>query len=365
MEPPASPLDRIVAPGTLLILLTALMVLAPVPGRALSESYRKLEKQLDADRSVDTELLETLPDPTGPNEYYLRSRTRDRVGGALEDLDRALEGGESVDGEVLVAWLELSLLDEPSRQRFDRLMESLNRPANEFSGTVWLLGAKYAAYLGEYESARDWARRAFENDATRREALLDLAEYALEGDRLEESRRYLDRYLLEYERGDRSRHWNTLGRLLTRVESDSEAYLAFSHVVRNYPNSLELDEAERRLSELSLPEPFRPGRNDRSRSVSNGETEGANGTEREITQAESEEDGWKIQLGSFRDRERARSFKRRMESRLGESLTISRARVDGTRYYRVQISSFDTKFEARQQKDKLAELGIDAFILDG
>lgn len=360
--PPDRPFRMLLSGGPLaVVLVLVLSLLLPAPVQALSEPYQKLKEQLEAGAEVDSGLVESLPEPSGPTEYYLRSRTRDRTEEALRDLDRALRKGPSTNEKIVVSWLELALLEEPSRRRLNRLKELMNRSSGDFSGTVWLLGAKYAGYLGEYERAHEWGQPALKDRSTRREALLDLAEYALKRERLDRSRDYLDRYFLEYPEVDRSRHWNTRGRLLTELGSDSEAYLAFSHVVRNYPNSLELDEAERRLSELSLPEPFRP---DQGSPRPRTETDKREGTKEDSAQPGSQ-GGWKIQLGSFRDRDRAKVFKDRMESRLEKSLVITRARVDGTRYYRVQIPSFGSKYEAEQQKDKLHELGIDAFILDG
>lgn len=328
-----------------------------------ADKYQKLKNQLQSTDSVDSSLVEALPQPATAEEYRLRAKVRDQFSAALKDLDRALTMTDDAPDTLLRDWIELALLDNPSSDRLNQLKQVLGGAAPDHNGTVWLLAGKYAAYHENYELALRWTERARTSSKIRSEALLDQALYQIELGRTKKANTILERFLLEHPDSFRPRYWNLRGRLSRETGNDSEAYIAHNQVVRNYPDSLEITKAEEELADLPLPEVFQPNGN---RSDSSNRSESARDQVKDPNPERSPEPGgWKVQLGSFQDRSRARSFRRRMESRLDESLAIRSARVDGKRYFRVQILGFDSKYEASQQKDKLEGLGIDAFILDG
>jgi tetratricopeptide (TPR) repeat protein len=346
------------------LVLWILVFFLPFPSALpAADEYQQLKNQLQSTDSVDSSLVEALPQPSTPEEYRLRAKVRDQFSAALEDLDRALSMADDASDTLLRDLIELTLLDDPSPDRLNQLKQVLGGDAGDHNGTVWLLAGKYAAYHDNYELALRWTERARSSSSIRSEALLDQALYQIELGRPKKASTILERFLLEHPDSFRPRYWNLRGRLSRETGNDSEAYIAHNQVVRNYPDSLEITKAEEELADLPLPDVFQPNGN---RSASSNSSESSRDRMEDPNTERSPEPGdWQVQLGSFQDRSRARSFKRRMESRLDESLAIRSARVHGKRYFRVQILGFDSKYEASRQKDKLERLGIDAFILDG
>jgi tetratricopeptide (TPR) repeat protein len=233
--------------------------------------------------------------------------------------------------------------------------------ASDRSGDVWLLAGKYSAFLERYELAVEWAQKAVKHDNKRYQALLDLAEYQVLREQYTAASETLDRYLLGRSGSTAARSWTIRGRLLRQTESDSEAYLSYSHIIRNYPNSLELAEAENAIDELPLPSAFKPTGNGQA---SFSSTDRNNPSSRSVSKETGDGD-WIVQLGSFLSIERAKEFKRNLQQNLGWPITISAATVDGRRYHRVQITGLASEQKATEVKRQLQQRGHDAFILEG
>lgn len=348
--------------SSFLIVIFLLLVIPFFPSPLIAaDEYKQLREQLNSSQPLDTQLVETLPEPSNAEEYQLRAKVRDRISEALADLDRALELTGEASDSLVRDWIELALLAEPSPDRLDRLAEKLDASPSRYGGEIWLLSGKYAAYHNNFDRALRWTNRAMSSSSIRSEALLDRAYYQLKNRGTNPARRSLDRFLLEDSGSFRPRYWNLRGRVSAKAGSDSEAYIAHNQVVRNYPDSLEISEAELRLADLPLPEAFKPGSDG---SLSTKDPAGSTvETEEEATDSSPEPGDWKIQLGSFQDRARAESFQRRMESRLDQDLTITPAKIDGQRYFRVQIIGFTTRQEATHRSEELGSRGIDSFLL--
>ncbi len=331
--------------------------LLPVPVFGMDESYEKLQDRLRNNASVDTVLIRSLPEPNTAHEYHLRSKTRKKVDTALSDLDAAVESSSPPPEDLLIDWLNLSLLTKPSTDRLQRLQSLMKSTSpDERSGKVWRLAGKYAAFHDRYPLAARWTRHATLDESTKQKALLDLAKYRLEMDDYKTARTVLDRYLLLHSETTPARVWRLKGRLLQNTGSDSRAYLAYNHVIRNYPNSLELEKAKNAVDSLSLPAGLEPAKPDgRPSREDTSETKAVRG---------SREENWKIQLGSFLSLERAKAFKERLGRRLDRSLAINEAIVDGRQYHRVQVVGFESKGTATEVKRDLRQRGYEnAFVL--
>jgi tetratricopeptide (TPR) repeat protein len=341
------------------LLSIVISLICPAPMTA--DQYDQLEEQLKSPQPIDTQLLESLPDPSSPGQYHLRAKARERFSDALDDLDRAVTLSDAASDTLVRDWIQLALLAEPSSDRLDRLKSRLKKSPSEYGEEIWLMSGKYAAYHDDYSRAIRWTNRAVESPATRSEALLDRAYYQLEKGRIGPARDTLHRFLLEDSNSFRPRYWNLRGQVSGEAGNNSEAYVAHNQVVRNYPDSLEIAEAERRLADLPLPDPFRLSKNSSVpmsvAKVSGGESE------EKTTDTSPDRGDWKIQLGSFQERERAQSFKRRMESRLDQNMRITPASVDGRRYFRVQITGFPSRDEASRRSNELESQGIDSFVM--
>lgn len=327
----------------------------------LSEAYQQLQEELKKNETVDSSVVRSLPEPTTPGEYHLRSRVRKTIEPALRDLRRALEMDTSIDESLFVDWMNLSLLADPSEKRFRRLKSFLNRKEGDLAPRVWLLAGKYAGYMNRYSRAIRWTRNALGEEETRATALLDLSNYSLKRQEWEQAHRFLERYLLETEEKTKPRFWLLMGQYFQGTGSDSRAYLTYNHVIRNYPSSLELAEAKRRIDDLPEPEVPRSETDLLSKFVR---------SESDYSGTRDEPSGrgdWKVQVGSFRSRKRALSYRRRMNKRLSPSrpLAINQAMIKGTKYFRVQLTGFKKKDEARRRKETLERRGVDAFVLNG
>lgn len=339
------------------LIVSFLILFNPSPSYALQDGYEKLKSKLNEHAPTDQDLINSLPEPETAEEFYLLSQTRDRVPDALSDLKESIERSDSSNDTALRSWINLALLTEPESDRLEFLRSKIEDAAGNLSYRIWLLAGKYAAYADRFDLASRWAKKCLDTPA-RASALLDLAEYAIKRGDDEKSRDYLDRHLIEYPNHDRSRHWTLAGQRANSAQSDSEAYIAYSHVIKNYPESLELKESERKLANLPLPEPLRPGH--RKKDVATTAT----GVGESDTSSQVSHGDWKVQLGSFTSRDRAEKFVERMNKKVTGDIGISQATVDGREYFRVQIRGFKSKFEAQQKKDKLVKKKVEAFILD-
>ncbi|MFB6346353.1 MAG: SPOR domain-containing protein [bacterium] len=335
-----------------------------LPSTGLAPEYRDLKTQIQDGQALDTGLVENLPEPSEAEEYWLRSFTRVKLPEALADVEMALRESPRNPSDYLLTWLNLALLDDPSKNRLRTLREFLSESRSEVTDKVWLRAGKYAGALGKFGVARTWTRRILDNPEVRYEALLDLSQYCLKASDMTQADKYLQRYLLERPERTKARYWTLRGKYFRKTNSDSEAYLAYSHLVRNYPGDLQLYEAEEKLRQLSLPGAFKPNNENRVTTVtSNSRTFGQ--TDRGSIGSDTPQGDWAIQVGSFQSRERAERYKRRLEARHQGEFVIRSTQLEGVMYHRVKIAGFETEEDARRRKEQLEQSGIDSFITEG
>lgn len=346
-----------------LVVCLVLLLVSSMPSPALQSEYQSLRNQIRTNQPLDTGLVNNLPSPASAEGYWLRSFTRTVHSKALSDVREAIDRANGPISRYLRTWLDLVLLDDPAGERLRFLRDLLKDNDGRMKPGLWLQAGKYAGSLERYRLAERWARRALEGDTVRHEARLDLAEYALARGKLGRAEQYLEDYLLNRPGRTDPRYWLLRGRYFQEQKADSEAYVAYSHLVRNYPGSLVLERAESKLHQLPLPSAFRP----ETSGQSYGRGSATAGSDRSNpNRSFSESAGrWVIQLGSFRNRSRARRYKRRMDSRLEGVLMIQSTVLDGVRYYRVQLGGFETKQQAQRRQRQLERDGINSFIMEG
>lgn len=352
-------------PSFLIVGSLASLLFVTTPAFGLQSEYRALRNQLNQNEPLDTGVIKDLPNPSTAEEYWLRSFGRTNLSRALQDVKVAIRQTDDNPSRYVKTWLDLALLDDPTLERLKYLRGVVRQHAESIRPAIWLRAGKYAGSLEKYDIAGRWTRRALEAPEYRSEARLDLAEYELSSDNPERAERYLDRYLMNRTGRTRARYWMLRGRLFRGTNSDSEAYVAYSHLVRNYPETPLLERAEAELRDLPLPDAFKPktGEVETSQSF---ETMNSKSSTQDVRSGEDGTvGGWLIQLASFQQRSRAKRYRRRMESTVSGNLMINSVRIDGSLYYRVQLTGFATKREARRRQQQLERDGIDSFILDG
>lgn len=337
--------------------LIALMMLvisaAPSPG--LQPEYRQLEEAFQERDLPDSSALVTLPRPHTAREFWLRSRIQPDFSGAREDLREAIElsGDPVVRGRFLEEWIQLSLLsDEVAGSRDLAFLEDqLKRLQGDGHslGRLWLLGARFARAEEDRGRARAWLERAVEGSDTeaRQSARLNLAELALRAGNLARTRAVLDDYFLEASDGTAPEYWLLRGRLFEREGADSEAYVAYSHILNEYPRSMVLRAAERRINGLPVPD-----------AVTGSGTEAS-----DTTGASDATSPYRVQVGSFRNRSEAVDLRDRIAEVLDHRTVIRRARVEGRTYHRVQILGFSSRDEASRTLERVEEHGFDGFVI--
>lgn len=346
-----------------LLILTALVISA-APGLALQSEYRNLQEAFEAGDLPDSSALVTLPLPRTAREFWLRSRIQPDFTGAREDLARAIElsSDPAVRSRFLREWIQLSLLsdelgEDPDlaflQDQFDSLQSEGHSP-----GRLWLLGARFARAEGDRARARSWLKRAVKADDAkiRQSARLNLAELTLRAGNLDRTRAVLDDYFLEASDGTAPEYWLLRGRLFEREGADSEAYVAYSHILNEYPRSMVLRAAERRINAL----PVATVVNDTSSPAGRD----ASGTSSSHATADPDlESAFRIQVGSFRDRSQAVDLRDRVAEILEHRVVVRRARVKGRTYHRVQVLGFSSRGEAVREQERIEEHGFDGFVI--
>lgn len=337
-----------------------LLVVSAVPSPGLQPEYRKLEDAFQEGDLPDSSALMTLPPPHTAREFWLRSRIQPDFSGAREDLREAIElsGDPVVRGRFLEEWLQLSLLSEEAAGSRDLAfledqLEGL-RDDGHSPGRLWLLGARFARAEDDRKRARTWLERAVAGSDTvaRQAARLNLAELALRAGNLERARGVLDDYFLEASDGTAPEYWLLRGRLFEQEGADSEAYVAYSHILNEYPRSMVLRRAERRINALPVPG-----------AVTGSGTRAAGTTPADGAPASDTASPYRVQVGSFRNRSQAVDLRNRIAEVLEHRTVIRRARVEGRTYHRVQILGFSSRDEASRTLERIEEHGFDGFVI--
>lgn len=350
-------------PGLVLAVVVLVTVVGAAPSAGLQPEYEDLEKAFEEGDLPDSSALVTLPTPRTAREYWLRSRVQPDFPRARRDLREAIElsGDPAVRERFLEEWIELSLLADDVAaaddlaflaDQFDQLRQEGRSPDR-----LWLLGARFARAEDNRERAQNWLERAAEasDSGVRQTARLNLAELVLQAGELERARELLDDYFLGASNGTAPEYWLLRGRLFEREGADSEAYVAYSHVVNEYPRSMVLTEAERRMNALPVPAAVIGGD-----SPPGGEPAG---TAPFDTGSADVSTPFRIQVGSFARRALAVDLRNRVAGALDRRVVVTRARVENRTYHRVQVLGFSSRAEAEQALGGIEEHGFEGFVI--
>ncbi len=354
---------RWIRPGFLLAVVVLLTVVGVAPSAGLQAEYEELEAAFEEGDLPDSSALVTLPTPRTAREYWLRSRVQPDFPRAREDLREAIElsGDPAVRERFLEEWIQLSLLADDVAgaeglaflaDQFDQLRREGHSPER-----LWLLGARFARAEDDRKRAHNWLERAAEASdlEIRQTARLNLAELVLQAGKLERARQLLDDYFLEASDGTAPEYWLLRGRLFEREGADSEAYVAYSHVVNEYPRSMVLTEAERRMNALPVPDAVIGGD-----SPPAGEPAGIAPSDTGTADTSAP---FRIQVGSFAKRSLAVDLRDRLAEALDRRVVVTRGRVENRTYHRVQVLGFSSRAEAEQALDGIEEQGFEGFVI--
>lgn len=334
-------------------------LLFPINQAFAQQSYDDLESIIANSDSTDTVSLEQLPPPETPREYWLRARVEPEIERATSYLDEAIDRAENPDErrEYLEYWLRLSLLRNPENLSFDRFSDLVDDAdvAGTADGELWYLSGQLARTLDRPRFADRYFSRVPESSNHYARALLMRASVLLDMNQNKEANGLLRRYFVSKRTDDRSLYWMIQARYFENTRAESEAYIAYSHVINHYSPSLDRFEAEDRIADLPLPAPLYPnGPREEDRTRSN---------DRERIRPEDSGKRFGIQVGSFQERSHAEKLRRSLESWVEYNLRITEVTVESQNYYRVQIIDIPTRSRTRKLLEKLKSSGYSGFVI--
>ncbi|MGM0380925.1 MAG: SPOR domain-containing protein [bacterium] len=346
---------------TLVFMVCTAAMLALTPADAFT--YSGLENYLKNDRLPGQKKMDDLPEPTEAHHYFLLSRVESDLDRALDYLESALAGAGEKRGKYLLHWVRLVNLKGPEKSELDFLenqLQKIEEKEEQTSGRLWLTAGILAREINASDRAQKWLETAREFSETEAEAILELAEMKLDGDELARAKKLLEDYFVNFENGNRPRFWLLKGRLFEKQGADSEAYVTYSHVIQNYPESMLLPVAEEQIEDLRLPEELVAGVKEKN--VSAQQLIDSPPQKREKKTAKEPEPYW-VQIGSFQDESRAKNLRLRAEKQFTTGAEVVEATVEGSTYYRVQVGGFSTKSEAQKMKAKLQSKGMEGWVI--
>lgn len=339
--------------------LSCIFLLLTVPLNAtMNSSYRDLQSTLERGDMPDSTAVKQLPRPRTPSEKWLRSRVTTRIDRSLDLIEEAIRETESGDSRVryLKEWIRISLLRASDAVSIQFVSDTLSelRPGGPLDDELRYLAGQLARHTGNDRRALRHFKRIKSGSEYHDRSLLARASIKLNQQQFDQAGQLLDRYFLSPATEKRPYYWVLRGRVFEESGADSEAYIAYSHVINHYTRSLNRRTAEQRISDLPLPEALYPGQ-DSSRSPSSQKrvSSSQDQTEAEFT----------IQVGSFRDRVHARRLRQSLQPRVEHRIVIHQSRVDGRQYHRVKITGISSKSEANDLLEKLKSAGHDGFIV--
>ncbi len=338
------------------IVSLVLILFSSLSAEALT--YSELESLLDRGQIPAEEQVEALPAPETARQYYLISRVKPDFNDALKYLEAAVEEAEEQRSEYLYRWVELVNLRGLQEGELDFLADRLDEvDRDKTEGGLWLKSGRLAREKNENSRAQEWFELAKQFPESEPEACLELAELALEREKIKEAENLLQEYFINFKNGNRPRFWLLQGQFFEEQGADSEAYVTYSHVIQNYPDSLLLPVAEDKIASLRLPEELVAGVDKEEISAE------------ELIEAEEDPDPavevgpyW-VQVGSFQEKSRAENLQLRVERQFDSTVEIRPATVEGQTYYRVQVGGFNTREDAREKESELEAAGIDGWII--
>lgn len=346
-----APRTGFVAAGLLVVFLTVY----PPSGVRAQEPYQKLERVLAKNKLPDTTLIQSLPEPQTARQFWLKSRVETSPSRVKSLLKKAVVNTPDQQHweRYMKDWISVALLDDTSPQDITFLRSQLDDRVGRSSshGTLWLKAARLARYLQHPGTARTYYKQAMADPDRAPPALLGLAELAMQEDDHDQAHEYLEEYLLEYPEEPRPEYWMLKGRLFEETGSDSEARVAYRHIVEQYPESLARDAADRRLEKLDR----------RRASIPDSDSSPSRQTSTN-TSTSVNAPAYAIQIGSFRERQRAERLRTRVRSRLSRSVVIEPAVVQGSQYFRVILPGFSSSDDARGFLQRLKGMGFRGFL---
>jgi tetratricopeptide (TPR) repeat protein len=330
-------------------LIGAIVLLFFFPLVLHAASYQQLEEMLAKSRTPEPEFIEDLPEPSTAHQFYLYSRVATDFSRAQAALISAVEkssGGQK--NKYLIDWVRIVSLGEPGSKQLNVLKRNMP-PAVEVEPRLWLEAGNLAEQVGNFEQAEEWYKNALESQKTKPRALLGLIRVALVQKSYSGARDLLEEYILQSGEETRPEYWLLKGKYFQEIGSDSEAYVAYSHIIRHYPDSLVLAEAEEKIAALPLPEKLLPSQRQNPPEPSGRPATTSGGP-------------YWVQVGSFTRRSQAESLASRVKRQFKYEPVIKKARVSGRIYYRVRIGGFPTKTKASEILKIVKEKGLDGFI---
>ncbi len=341
-----------------------LLFLLSLVGSPLEAGYEDLETKLEAGERVDKDFLSNLSSPSTPRQYWLYARATTSVDESLEMLRQAVEEAPELAREIkyFSDWLEVALISSRGDKAFlqNKLEQFFNEPQRA-GGEFWLEAGRLSEQLQYLEGADKSYQVALEVDPELVEAQLYRARVKLQQGELAEARELLRNYFLEPGNGVKSLYWILQGRAFEQQGADTEAYVAYSHVVNHYPESMLLSQAEERMREIPLPEEFY------AEDISPDQIEKMTGAGAEdgmeIGDPADEEPAFRVQVGAFQKREAAENLAADVSDQTEVDVFIYEAEVEGTLYYRVQVGAKEARTEVEGLKAELAELGYEGFVV--
>ncbi len=327
---------------SLLIVLASLFVSSPVVG-----SYLQLEEKLEESEIPSAEFVDQLPEPQTARQYWLLSQVTEELSLALERVEKAVEKAEDDWIAYFDDWLQMNLLGFQGDNEFFvdhlvKLLESEKKPDT----AVFLRAGRVAEEQQLYSHARELYEEAYRM-SDNYQLKLKLARVLLQLGKLEQADRLLEDYFLSGVEEQRPDYWLIRGEFYELSGADTDAYLAYSHLVDNYPEALLVVEAEKRIERL-------------------GDMEGLDRlSDRRVARQKSllEKPHYRVQVGAFRRRSEAETKKQNLLPGPEEMVLITEAEVNGQLFYRVQVVTGAERSTAQNYLKKLSERGLDGFIV--
>ncbi len=317
--------------------------------------YETLANKLKQNNFPDSKTIRSLPEPETARQHWLFGRVVGDFEESLSHLKQAVSGAQQHKPKYMKTLIRQFLLGTRRekkffRQQINELLEQDKPVDSEF----WLLAGRLARLWELNQLATRCFQKALKSGADTAPVLLDLGQLALKENSLERADEFLERYFLSGDTTRRPRYWLLRGRLFEAKGADSEAYMAYSHIINNYPRSLLLNRAEKEISQLSLPETLYASKDSDEKSAQESDQEVKTGSSKEY---------YRVQVGSFRRRERARSLRRRLKKEFSEKVIVNQARVKGKLYYRVQVGAKKSLNPARKLLSKLRRSGHQGYVV--
>lgn len=342
-----------------LIVLASILFSLPIQAQ---EDYSTIEKQLNAGDQLDTRVLKDLPQPNTAWEFSIRARLQSDWADARDDWRKAVNRSKSDPDWTnnFLGWLKLSLLKEGKTDDIRWMRKTLSKRAQSKSipDEIWYYSGQVEQLHGHNNRALELFEKISEQSDRFLQTLLLRVKYELNQNNTEKARELLDRVFQQPRKQERPRYWLLKGQYFEKINSDSEAYIAYSHLINYYPDSYNRSEAELRIADLSLPRALYPNSAQKRASPNpNKQKDRVEGPNPEQKGGE-----FQVQAGSFRERSRARTVRQNLQASLRYPVKITEAIVNGTMFYRVRVYNIPSRKRASGVIHDIRSLGYDGYV---